>query len=237
MSFEAVVLAGGRGTRLAPFTHVLPKPLLPVGQRPILDLVLTQLARAGCSRATIAVGHLGHLIEVYCGDGERWGLDISYFRESTPLGTVGALAHLEDLPSSPFLVMNGDVLTDISFQSLLDAQAGSAAELTIAAFRRTVRDELGVIEVDGRGAVTAYREKPEREHLVSMGIYALDASVVGLIPADRPMDFPDLVQELLTAGRRIWTHIHAEYWLDLGRADDLARANEEFESVRDRLGV
>ncbi len=237
MSFEAIVLAGGKGTRLAPFTHVLPKPLLPVGQRPILDLVLTQLSRAGCARATIAVGHLGYLIETYCGDGGRWGLEIEYFRESTPLGTVGALAHIAVPATSAFLVMNGDVLSDISFAHLLDAHAQSGAELTVASFRRTVRDELGIIETDGEGAVRAYREKPEHEYLVSMGIYALSRSVVALIPPNESMDFPELVDRLLREQRRVQAHIHADYWLDLGRPDDFARANEEFESVRCRLGV
>jgi NDP-mannose synthase len=237
MSFEAIVLAGGKGTRLAPFTHVLPKPLLPVGERPILDLVLTQLSRAGCTKATVAVGHLGHLIEIYCGSGERWGLEIDYFRESTPLGTVGALAHIEDLPEEPFIVMNGDVLSDLSFGELLEYHAEGDAALTIGAFRRRERDELGILEVGDDGALVAYREKPEHEYLVSMGIYAFRRSAVELIPAGERMDFPDLVGALLAAGREIRAHVHSDYWLDLGRPDDFARANEEFEDVRGRLGV
>jgi NDP-mannose synthase len=236
MSFEAIVLAGGKGTRLAPFTHVLPKPLLPVGERPILDLVLTQLSRAGCTKATMAVGHLGHLIEIYCGAGDRWGIEIDYYRETTPLGTVGALAHIE-VPDQPFVVMNGDVLSDLSFVELLDQHANSDAALTIGAFRRKVRDELGILEVGGDGALVAYREKPEHEYLVSMGIYAFSRAAVDLIPAETRMDFPDLVVALLAAQRPVRAHVHSEYWLDLGRHDDFARANEEFEDVRDRLGV
>jgi NDP-mannose synthase len=237
MSFEAIVLAGGKGTRLAPFTHVLPKPLLPVGERPILDLVLTQLKRAGCRKATMAVGHLGHLIEIYCGTGERWDMEIDYFRESTPLGTVGALAHIDGLPDEPFIVMNGDVLSDLAFAELLEQHAGSDAALTIGAFRRRERDELGILEVGDDNALVAYREKPEHEYLVSMGIYAFSAGAVELIPAGKRMDFPDLVQALLADGRGVRTHVHSNYWLDLGRPDDFARANEEFESVRERLGV
>jgi NDP-mannose synthase len=236
MSFEAIVLAGGKGTRLAPFTHVLPKPLLPVGERPILDLVLTQLSRAGCTKATMAVGHLGHLIEIYCGAGDRWGIEIDYYLETTPLGTVGALAHIE-VPDQPFVVMNGDVLSDLSFVELLDQHANSDAALTIGAFRRKVRDELGILEVGGDGALVAYREKPEHEYLVSMGIYAFSRAAVDLIPAETRMDFPDLVVALLAAQRPVRAHVHSEYWLDLGRHDDFARANEEFEDVRDRLGV
>jgi NDP-mannose synthase len=237
MSFEAVVLAGGKGTRLAPFTHVLPKPLLPVGERPILDLVLTQLSRAGCTKVTMAVGHLGHLIEIYCGTGERWGMEIGYFRETTPLGTVGALAQIEDLPDEPFVVMNCDVLSDLSFTELLDQSRDTGAALTIGAFRRRERDELGILEVSGDGVLQAYREKPEHEYLVSMGIYAFSRTAVELIPAGERMDFPDLVGVLLDGGREVRTLVHSDYWLDLGRPDDFARANEEFEDVRARLGV
>jgi NDP-sugar pyrophosphorylase family protein len=237
MTFEAIVLAGGKGTRLAPFTHVLPKPLLPVGERPILDLVLTQLSRAGCRKATMAVGHLGHLIEIYCGTGERWNMEIDYFREATPLGTVGALAHIEGLPDEPFVVMNGDVLSDLSFGELLEAHASSDAALTIGTFRRRERDELGILEVDEQQTVVAYREKPEHEYLVSMGIYAFSRAAVELVPGESRMDFPDLVGALLAAGRPVRAHVHSHYWLDLGRPDDFARANEEFEDVRERLGV
>ena len=237
MSFEAIVLAGGKGTRLAPFTHVLPKPLLPVGERPILDLVLTQLSAAGCTKATLAVGHLGHLIEIYCGTGDRWAMEIAYFHETTPLGTVGALAQIGDLPHEPFIVMNGDVLSDLSFGELLEQHARGDAALTIGAFRRRERDELGILEIGEDGALVAYREKPEHEYLVSMGIYAFSRSAVELIPAGERMDFPDLVGALLESRMGVRTHVHSDYWLDLGRPDDFARANEEFEDVRERLGV
>lgn len=236
MSFQAVVLAGGQGTRLRPFTHVLPKPLLPIEERPILDVVLSLLARDGCRKATIAVGHLGHLIEVYCGSGERWGLEIDYFREDSPLGTVGALAHIE-VPSEAFVVMNGDVLTDLSFTELIAAHREGGAELTIASFNRRVRDELGILEADSAGRLVAYHEKPEHEYLVSMGIYVLEPSAVDLVPEGSRMDFPELVQRLLDTKRPVAAHVHDGYWLDLGRPDDYARANQEFEELRTRLGV
>ena len=236
MSFQAVVLAGGKGTRLLPLTHVLPKPLLPIDERPILDVVLSTLARDGCDKATIAVGHLGHLIEVYCGTGERWSMEIEYYREDTPLGTVGVLAHIHT-PDEPFVVMNGDVLTDLSFMELLDSHRSTGGELTIASFRRRVRDELGILETDGGNRLRAYHEKPEHEYMVSMGIYVLEPSAVDLIPTDDRMDFPDLVQELLDAGRHVSSHPHDGYWLDLGRHDDFNRANEEFATIRTRLGI
>jgi NDP-sugar pyrophosphorylase family protein len=236
MSFEAVVLAGGKGTRLLPLTQVLPKPLLPVDERPILDVVLSQLARDGCAKATIAVGHLGHMIEIYCGSGERWSIEIDYFREQTPLGTVGALAHIET-SAAPFVVMNGDILSDLSFIELLASHGSNGSELTIASFRRRVRDELGILDADEGNRLRAYHEKPEHEYLVSMGIYVLDPSAVDLVPAKGRMDFPDLVQALLDAGRPVHTHPHEGYWLDLGRHDDFTRANEEFATIRPRLGI
>lgn len=237
MRFQSVVLAGGKGTRLAPFTHVLPKPLLPIAERPILDVVLSCLARDGCARVTLAIGHLGHLIELYCGSGERWSLEIDYFRERAPLGTVGALAHVDRLASEPFIVMNGDVLTDLSFAALLAAHRENGAELTIATFRRRTRDELGVLELNGSSRLVAYHEKPEHEYLVSMGIYVFSPSIVALIPRHGRMDFPDLVQTLLDQHRAVHAYCHDGYWLDLGRPDDFTRANEEFDQLQPHLGI
>jgi mannose-1-phosphate guanylyltransferase len=237
VSFDAVVLAGGRGTRLEPFTHVLPKPLLPIEQRPILDVVLSRLAHEGCKKVTLAVGYLGHLIEIYCNSGQRWSLEIDYFHEQTPLGTVGALARIDRLPDAPFIVMNGDVLSDLSFRELLEAHAHGGAELTIASFCRSIRDEFGVIDASPTGNLIAYHEKPTREYLVSMGIYVLEPSVIDVIPTGQPMDFPDLVQTLLEADRPVHTHVHSGYWLDLGRHDDFERANQEFGAMRAQLGV
>lgn len=237
MSFSAVVLAGGKGTRLQPFTHVLPKPLLPIEERPILDVVLSRLAAGGCHRVTIAVGYLGHLIEIYCGDGERWSLELGYFHEDSPLGTVGALGLLPGLGSDPFIVMNGDVLSDISFAELIAGHAQTGAELTIASFQRRVRDELGIIEAGDDDRVIAYHEKPEHEYLVSMGIYVVSPSAVELITRGERMDFPDLVAALLAADRHVHVHRHDGYWLDLGRPDDYQRANDEFDSIRAQLGL
>lgn len=237
MSFDAVILAGGRGTRLRPFTYVLPKPLLPIAERPILDVVLSCLARDSCHKVTIAVGHLGHMIELYCGSGQQWGMEIDYFREDEPLGTVGALASLDPAPSTPFVVMNGDVLCDVSFERLVQAHHESGAELTINTFNRTVRDELGILERDSSGDVVAYHEKPEHSYLVSTGIYVVSPSTVDLIPRGEYMDFPDLVKTMIAADRRVHSHVHDGYWLDLGRPDDFAMANEKFDTIRPLLGV
>lgn len=223
--FDAVVIAGGRGTRLAPYTLVLPKPLLPVGERPILDLVLERLAAEGCRRVTVSVGYLAPLIETYCGDGGRWGLEVGYFREEEPLGTVGAIGRVP-CPDRAFIVMNGDVLTDLSFQRLLEAHAEAGADLTIGAFRRRVRDEFGILVTDEGGRLVDYVEKPEHEHLVSMGVYVFAPSAVERIRSDERLDFPDLVLRLLGDGGRVHVHEHRGEWLDMGRPDDFARANE-----------
>jgi NDP-sugar pyrophosphorylase family protein len=195
------------------------------------------LARDGCATVTVAVGHLGHLIELYCGSGERWGLEVKYFREQSPLGTVGAIAQLEGLPDGPFVVMNGDVLSDISFRDLLESHADGDADLTIATCNRTVRDELGIVERDAHNRLTAYHEKPQHDYLVSMGIYVFEPSVIGFIPRGEAMDFPALVQTLLANGRDVHSYTHDGYWLDLGRPDDFARANDEFDLIRAGLGV
>ena len=133
--------------------------------------------------------------------------------------------------------MNGDVLSNVSYEQLLASHAQGGAELTIASFRRCVRDELGVIEVDESSNVVAYREKPEHEYLVSMGIYAMNRSVVDLVPSKGPLDLPDLVDRLLQRQRQVSTYVHSDYWLDLGRPDDFQRANDEFETNRARLGL
>lgn len=233
MGFRAVVLAGGRGTRLAPFTRILPKPLLPVGERPIVDLLLGKLAREGCDRVTLSVGYLGHLIEAYCGSGERWGMRLDYVREDEPLGTVGALALLEERPPGPFLVVNGDILTDFAFPRILEVHSRSGASLSIGAYRRKVREELGVLEVDSDGVLLGYHEKPEREYLVSMGIYCMNAECIEFVQRGERLDFPDLVGRLLVAGRRIQTVVHEGEWLDLGRYDDFFRANEQWPTEKD----
>ena len=234
---RAVILAGGLGTRLQPYTTVLPKPLMPVGDRPVLDIVLRRLRHHGFTRVTIATGHLAELIEAFFGDGSRLGISIDYYRETSPLGTVGALASIGDLDDD-FLVMNGDVLTDMDLAELLDVHRGSAAAATIAVNRRSVDISLGVLHFDdGADArrVTAYDEKPVLEFEASMGIYCFSPSVLPFIEPDRRLDFPDLVERLLAAGQLVHGMPFSGYWLDIGRHEDHSRAMDEFEAMRDRL--
>jgi NDP-sugar pyrophosphorylase family protein len=234
---RAVVLAGGQGTRLRPYTTVLPKPLMPVGDRPVVDIVLRQLRNAGFDRVTIATGYLAQLIETFCGDGSAYDLRIDYFREDTPLGTVGSLALIEDL-DAPFLVMNGDVLTDMRYDEMFVAHVASGAAATIATTTRTVEVTLGVMrfhDEDDRGRVTDYVEKPTLSYDVSMGVYAFDPRVIRFIEPGVRLDFPDLILRLLAAGEQVRAHRPDAYWLDIGRHDDYEQAMAEFETMRDRL--
>jgi len=237
MPKRAVVLAGGVGARLRPYTAVLPKPLMPVGDRPILDIVLRQLHAAGIERVTIATGYLAELIEAFCADGRAYGLQIDYFREREPLGTVGALALIEDL-HEPFLVMNGDVLTDMDYSRFWAAHLKNGAAATIATTTRAIEVSLGVMRFeDGEdpGRVTDYIEKPTLSYEVSMGVYAFHPRALPYIEPGVRLDFPDLIIRLMRAGEEVRAHRPRAYWLDLGRHEDYETAMAEFEAMRDRL--
>jgi NDP-sugar pyrophosphorylase family protein len=231
---RAVILAGGRGSRLAPYTAVLPKPLMPIGDRAILDVVVRQLANAGFDELTVAVGHLAHLIRAVIGDGETHGVRIGYHEEATPRGTAGPLATIDGL-DEPFLMLNGDVLTTLDFGELMGAHRGSGNALTIATHRREVRIDYGVMHTDEADRLVEYEEKPTLHYTVSMGIYALEPRVRGFVPADAPFDLPDLVQALLAAGEPVGAFPYDGYWLDIGRHDDYEQAIADFEELSPRL--
>jgi NDP-sugar pyrophosphorylase family protein len=224
---RAAVLAGGFGTRLLPYTTVLPKPLVPIGERPILELIFDWLANSGVSLADVCVGHLGGLIETYFSTPGTIpaGLEVRWQREREPLGTAGALALLPPVTDT-LLVVNGDVLTDLDPTAMLSFHREREAALTIATTRTTITTELGVIdEHDGR--VLAYREKPQLDYLASMGLYLYEPRALTALPSG-PCQFPDLVQALLARHERVasfetdarWNHIgtpgqHAAAWHDL----------------------
>lgn len=232
---KAVILAGGKGTRLAPYTTVFPKPLVPLGHRPILEIILRQLVHYGFKEAVLSVGYLAELIQAYFQNGARPdGLALSYVKESKPLGTAGPLADIPGLDDT-FLVMNGDVLTSLDFQSLIEHHRRSGAMLTIATHQKKVKVDLGVIETDAQDRVTGYLEKPETCHRVSMGIYVYQPEVLHYIEPDAYLDFPDLVNRLLQAGEKVVGCPVDAYWLDIGRHDDYAKAQEEFEQHQDRF--
>ena len=224
---RAVILAGGKGTRLRPYTTVLPKPLVPVAERPILELVIRQLARNGFTRIDLSVGHLGGLIKAYLDHIELPdGLQLEYWWEDAPLGTAGALKHIEGL-DEPFLAMNGDVLTTLDYAQLMRFHKGHEGGLTIATHRKNVNIDLGVIESDD-GFVKEYIEKPTMRFDVSMGVYVYDPDVVGLIPAGR-FDFPDVVNAMLEAGRKVAVYTGPGVWFDIGTVGEHERATAEIE--------
>lgn len=238
MARRAVVLAGGRGTRLRPYTTVLPKPLMPVGDRPILDIVVRQLKAAGFDRITISTGYLAELIEAFFGDGERYDIAIDYWREEEALGTVGALSMIEGLGDDNFLVMNGDVLTDLDYKALYDDHADSGDAATIATKNRDVQISLGVLMFEDESddtRLTGYVEKPKILYEASMGVYCFSPRVLEHIPRGERLDFPDLVLKLIEDGEKVRAWRSDDYWLDIGRHDDYEKAMDEFEQIKSRL--
>lgn len=224
---RAVLLVGGKGTRLRPYTTVLPKPLVPIGDRPILELIIRQLAAAGFDEIDLSVGHLGELIRAYL-DQEHVvpdGVDVRYVWEDEPLGTAGAL-RLVAPPDDAFLVMNGDILSTLDYADLMRAHERSGAALTIATFEKDVPLSLGVIESDD-GRVTGYVEKPTLHYRVSMGVYVYSQAALAHIPEGR-FDFPDLVHVLLEAGEPVGTYPFDGDWFDIGTFDEHERAVAAF---------
>jgi NDP-sugar pyrophosphorylase family protein len=220
---RAIILAGGKGTRLRPYTTVLPKPLMPVDGMPILEILLRQFVRHGVDHATITIGHLGKLIKVYFGDGSDLGIKIDYVEEPTPRGTMGPLRFIHDLPED-FIVANGDILTDLSFSDFAREHRSRRSIFTIGSYHRQLESDFGVLETNANGELVEFREKPRIPFQVSMGIYAVNRSVVDEIPTDRPFGFDDLMLRLLKLGQRPHVWLHKGVWLDVGRTEDFERA-------------
>ncbi|WP_214109303.1 sugar phosphate nucleotidyltransferase [Acrocarpospora catenulata] len=232
---HAVILAGGKGVRLRPYTTTLPKPLVPIGEQySILEIIMRQLAERGFTSATLAIGHLGHLIRAYVGDGAQWGLRVDYALETAPLGTMGPLLTMLDTLPAQFLVMNGDILTDLDFGDLLRGHIRGRAPLTIATYRREVKIDFGVLTAaDGR--IVEFTEKPTIDYRVSMGVYALSKQCLYGYSPGLPLGFDELVLDLLRKGRHPAQYDFDGHWLDIGRPDDYDRANAEFDVLRPAL--
>ena len=253
---KAVVLAGGKGTRLAPYTHILPKPLMPIGEMPILEVLLRQMKRADIHEVIVTVGHLSHLLESYFQDGTRWDVKVSYSHEESPLGTAGPLSLIDGLDET-FLVTNGDVLTTLDLRDLVRFHKSQNAIATIASHKRQVRIDLGVIERalncrandnaskvrtcdyadrcefwQGGCAVTGYKEKPTIDYVVSMGVYVFEPRALEDIPKNQYLDFPNLVLKLIEAEEKVLSFPFDGYWMDLGRPDDYQQANQDFNNMR-----
>ena len=226
MNNVAVILSGGKGTRLYPYTVSLPKPLLPVGDKPILEIIIKQLKEAGFSKVILAVNHQADIIMSYFGDGDKFGLDIAYSLENTPLGTMAPLKSLKALPEQ-FLVMNGDVLTDLDYEGFFEGHKQSGADFTVSACKTTQKSQFGVIDIDATNQVIGFQEKPEINLIVSMGIYGMGANALSLIPENKPFGFDDLMRVGLAGNLVIKASLHNGYWRDLGTPEDYQKANDE----------
>ena len=234
MSRRAVILAGGKGTRLHPYTVVLPKPLMPIGEYPILEVIIRQLVQAGFDHITLAVNHQAEIIKAFFQNGECWGIRIDYSLEDQPLGTMGPLRLIKDLPEH-FLVMNGDILTDLDYTRFYDSHVGEDRIFTISSMRREHRIDYGVLDSDASGLLRGFREKPGVAYEVSMGVYMVSLRALQCIPVGRPYGFDNLMLDLLEARSPATVRPFSGYWLDIGRPDDYAQAIDEFESMKGRF--
>jgi NDP-mannose synthase len=224
---KAVIMAGGKGTRLRPYTLVLPKPLMPVGDQPVIEVLLKWLRRWGVKKALISTGYLGHLIPALCGNGSQWDMDITYSYEPEPLGTIGALRLLQPQLTDTFLVLNGDLITDLDINALVEYHHKQKGLVTVAVTRKSVTVDLGVLESD-RGKLITFREKPTLDFEVSMGVYCMEPGVLELIPRGVPFGFDNLMHEMLAQELPVYLYRHDGLWMDIGRQDDFIRAQETF---------
>ncbi|HTT25193.1 MAG TPA: sugar phosphate nucleotidyltransferase [Candidatus Sulfotelmatobacter sp.] len=233
MSRRAVVLAGGQGSRLRPYTVVLPKPLMPIGEYPILEVILRQLATQGFDRVTLAVNYQAEIVRAFCGDGSRWRIKLDYSLETVPLSTIAPLRLITDLPEN-FLLMNGDVLTDLSMRKLYEEHVDQRRQFTIAASERTNVVDYGVLHTNGN-RLAGFEEKPRFQYLVSMGIYIMNRSLLDHVPAGQKYGFDNLMLDMIARNESVHVERHLGYWLDIGRVDDYMRAVEEFDERRKQL--
>ena len=234
-AIDAVLLAGGRGARLAPLTVTVPKPLLPLGERPIIEVLIAQLAAVGVARVFVCLGYLAPLMQAFLGDGSRWGVRIEAAIEETPLGTAGGLRALADI-SDDFFVVNGDTLTDVSFAGMAEAHRRADAWATV--FTPWVDEQIdyGVVSIDAASAqLTGYDEKPRRGYYVSSGVYVLSRRLLALIPPSGPFDMPDLIRAAMADGRKVIAHAVPAYWKDIGRLDHYEAATRDFEADPSRF--
>ena len=230
---QALILAGGKGTRLRPYTNVLPKPLMPVGDYPILEIILYQLKYAGVDNLILAVGHLSQLFQTFFGDGSRYGLKITYSLENRPLGTAGPLALVIDQLEDDFLVMNGDLLTTLNYANLFAYHKKQGAAATIGLYRREVKIDFGVIETDSQGRLTRYVEKPTYQFDVSMGVNILNTQAIRpFLKTEQYLDIPTMMTDLKESGQTVQCYQEECYWLDIGRIDDYQIASDIFEQRR-----
>ncbi len=225
---RAIILAGGRGTRLRPLTVVFPKPLVPLGEKPILEILLTRLKTFGFKKVTLCTGYLAEMIMMLCENGKKYGLDIDYTKEDSPLGTVGPLGTLENL-TDPFIVMNGDLLTTMNFNKMLEFHVAQKADFTIGVYKREVKIDFGVVESNAANEFVGFQEKPVYDFEVSMGVNIISKAAARSIKAHEYMDMPELILKIYKEGGRVSCYRENCFWLDIGRMEDYAAAQKQFE--------
>ncbi|UWR35721.1 nucleotidyltransferase family protein (plasmid) [Sulfitobacter sp. W027] len=227
---RVLLMAGGLGMRLRPLTETVPKPMIPVGDKPLLERIVTRFQDQGFSRFTLSLNYLGQVIRDYFGDGSRLGVEIDYVEETKRMGTGGALSLMLHRPDEPFVVMNGDILTTTSFGAMMDFHVGTGSAVTICAREFNMQVPYGVLNTEGT-TLMSMEEKPVHRHLVNAGIYALSPLVFDHVKDGEPLDMPDLVDRVKEAGHQVSVFPVREYWMDIGRIEDLDRARAEYETV------
>ena len=232
---KSVILAGGRGTRLQPYSLVVPKPLVPVGGMPVVELIIRRLRKFGLDEFIVTTGYLGDLIKAVCGDGSRWGVHIEYSDEPEPLGTIAPLNLIRDQLTESFIVVNGDTITDIDFHQLVKFHREHKGIATIAATRRDAQIELGVLQVNQEGGLTGFQEKPCYEYIASMGLYVFEPDILEFIPERGAFGFDDLMYAFMEAEAPVYVYSHPGYWLDIGIMSDLQRAQDDYELIRHKV--
>jgi len=234
MSKRAVILAGGKGTRLRPYTVVLPKPLMPIGEFPILEVIIRQLVRHGFDHVTMAVNHQAEIIRAFFQDGAKWNIRIDYSQEDKPLSTMAPLRLIHNLPEN-FLVMNGDILTDLSYSDLFEEHVSKNNIFTISSHVREQKIDYGVLEADASGHLSGFTEKPKTKYIVSMGVYMASRRIIDFIPEGQSYGFDNLMLDLIAAKQPAAVCEFDGYWLDIGRPDDYMQAIEEFDQMKPRF--
>ena len=232
---KAVILAGGKGTRLRPYTTSFPKPLMPIEDKPILEIIIQQLKAKGFDEIILSIGHLAELIQAFFGDGSKLGVRITYVREDKPLGTAGCLGLLKKDLSETFLVMNGDILMSLDYLEMLKFHKKNKSVATVGLNKRPVQIEFGVADIDKEYNIEKYTEKPSMDYLASMGVYIFEPKALSYIKKDEYLNMPDLIKRLMSSGEIVKGFIHEGYWLDIGRPDDYKTAHEAFEKDRDKF--
>jgi dTDP-glucose pyrophosphorylase len=225
-----VLMAGGLGSRLKPLTDDLPKPLIRIGDKPILETVLGGFVKAGFAKFYISVNYKAEMIKEYFGDGSTWGVEISYLEESGRLGTAGALSLLPERPKQPFFVMNGDLLTTVNFEQMLKYHREHQAFSTVCVREHSITVPFGVVDFDDH-RLLGIREKPTQKFFVNAGVYLLDPGILDHLSGNETVDMPSLIERTIAKGKPSVVFPLREYWIDVGHLDDLQRASDEFKGV------